>query len=400
MTAKRVLPFIVIAQFLCTSLWFAGNAVMDQLIYHFQLSQDALGHLTSAVQFGFILGTLFYAIFTLADRFSPSRLFMVSALLGALANALPLFAVEQYAGLLLSRFLTGFFLAGIYPVGMKLAADYFEKGLGKALGWLVGALVFGTAFPHLLRGLDLGYSWQTVLGFTSLLAISGGLTIGLLVPDGPYRKGLARFDATALLRVFKHPPFRAAAFGYFGHMWELYAYWAFVPVFLKAYSDLQQTPPVSTSLASFFIIAIGGLGCILAGLFSQRIGSKKVAAFALASSGLCCLISPLGFQLPFSLLLIFLLIWGFMVVADSPMFSTLVAQHAPAENKGTALTIVNCIGFAITIVSIQLLNSLFLLLPADFLFVPLAAGPMFGLISLLGIKRKKPPFIAMEGFKA
>lgn len=399
MTARRVLPLIVTAQFLCASIWFAGNAVMDQLIYQFQLSQDALGHLTSAVQFGFILGTLFYAFFTLADRFSPSRLFLVSALLGALANALPLFAVDNDIGLLLSRFLTGFFLAGIYPVGMKLAADYFEQGLGKALGWLVGALVLGTAFPHLLQGLNLGYSWQAVLGLTSLLAVSGGLVIGLLVPNGPYRKGLARFDAGALVRVFAHPPFRAAAFGYFGHMWELYAFWAFVPVYLTAYSRLQQQHTLSASLSSFSIIAIGGLGCFLAGFFSQKLGSKKVAALALTSSGLCCLLSPLAIQLPLALLLLFLLLWGLMVVADSPMFSTLVAQQAPAENKGTALTIVNCIGFAITIFSIQLLNSLFSLLDTAFLFLPLAVGPAFGLIALLRIKSKKPPLVSKEGFQ-
>lgn len=391
---KIIIPLIVTAQFLCTSLWFAGNAVVNEIKTAFHLTDHATGLLTSSVQLGFISGTLLFAVLTIADRFSPSRVFMICALAGALAN-LGLYLVATDLGTLLTfRFITGVCLAGIYPVGMKIAADYHQKGLGKALGWLVGALVLGTAFPHLLKALTQGVSWYVVIFITTGCAVAGGLMIGGFVPDGPYRKKVTQPDFRAFFSVFKKPDFRAAAFGYFGHMWELYAFWAFVPALLVSYLQAHPRTEYPVSLTSFFIIAAGSAGCAIGGYFAERFGSDKVAFATLATSGLCCLLSPWFTDLPLILFLFILLVWGTSVVTDSPQFSTLVATTAPSEAKGTALTIVNSIGFFITIFSIQLLDFLVNSAYAPYAYLALALGPLFGLRSLLPLFKKQQKVIS------
>ncbi len=245
-----VLPLIVFSQFCGTSLWFASNGVLADLTATFQLGPSALGHLTSAVQFGFISGTLLFSLLTVADRFPPSRVFFLSALLGALANLSMAWEGNTFSTLLLLRFVTGFFLAGIYPVGMKIASDYYQKGLGTSLGYLVGALVVGTAFPHLLSTGVFGISWKSVLLITSATATLGGISMWIL-PDGPFRRPMPKPEFTALVRVFQSRDFRSAAFGYFGHMWELYAFWAFVPLMLKKYGDLNPETELPIALWSF-----------------------------------------------------------------------------------------------------------------------------------------------------
>lgn len=379
----RVLIIIVFAQFCCTSLWFAGNAVIDDLIPHFGLPAGSMGHLTSVVQFGFISGTLVFAVLTIADRFSPSLVFFLSAIAGGICNLAVVFEWNTFPSLLFFRFMTGFFLAGIYPVGMKIASDYAQKGLGKSLGYLVGALVVGTAFPHLLNGFSVELPWRMVFVITTSLAIFGGVLIWLFVPNGPYRAPSTRFDISSFMRVFKNRPFRSAAFGYFGHMWELYAFWAFVPVMLSAYNRMHPGASLQVSLLSFFIIGLGGLACVAGGYISLAAGTKRTAFAALLLSGLCCLLSPLAFlQGSAPMFVSFLLFWGLVVIADSPLFSTLVALNARPEVRGTALTIVNCIGFAITIVSIQLLVFAGGMIEEKFLFLLLVPGPLFGLIGL------------------
>ena len=378
-----ILSIIVLSQFCCTSIWFASNAVMGDLISKFNLSSQALGHLTSAVQLGFIIGTLTFALMMISDRFSPSKVFFISALLAALFNGLLILGENNFLTLFLLRFLAGFSLAGIYPVGMKIAADYFEKTLGKALGFLVGALVLGTAFPHFLKGSSIGLSWsETILG-TSLLSIIGGLLMFLLVRDGPYRKAGKKIKLNAFFKIFSNKPFRAAAFGYFGHMWELYAFWAFVPIILSFEINNLVQKPFNLSITSFYIIAIGSMACILAGYLSQKIGSYKTAVISLSISTICCIASPVVLlYLPFAVRIVFLFVWGMFVISDSPMFSSLVAQNAEPELKGSALTIVNCVGFAITIVSIQVLSFLFNLTQSPFVFILLGLGGLFGLYNL------------------
>lgn len=374
--SKVLLSIIVFSQFAGTSLWFAGNAIINDIQ---PASSGGFANITSIVQFGFIAGTLIFSLFTIADRFSASKVFFFSSLIAAIANLLLVWLAKDVNWLLVLRFITGFFLAGIYPVGMKIAAEHFPHKLGNALGFLVGALVLGTAFPHVLRSQLQGLNWQNVLWFTSALAFTGGVLILVFVP---HTSSLAknRFQFNTAFVIFRSSNFRAAAFGYFGHMWELYTFWAFVPFILKTYSNINSAA-INIPLWSFIIIASGCFGCIIGGLISQKAGSKAVAFCALLASGICCLFSPFIFHFPSTLFQILLIIWGFTVVADSPQFSTLVAQSASAENKGTALTIVTCIGFAITIASIQLLKYVSGSLQENSL-VLLFAGPLFGLILL------------------
>jgi len=380
---KRILPIIVLSQCCCTSLWFAGNAVMGDLAGNFNLGPGALGHLTTAVQVGFVAGTLFFALLTISDRFAPSKVFFASALAGALCNLAITREGNIYASVATLCFLTGFFLAGIYPVGMKIAADYYERGLGKSLGFLVGALVIGTAFPHVLKGLPGALPWKLVLIATSGLAVSGGLLMLAFVPNGPYRKPGQKPDLTAFWKVFGDRHFRSAAFGYFGHMWELYAFWAFVPVILATYVSLHPSAGLNVPILSFLVIGIGGPACMAAGYLSQRWGVKNTAFAALLLSGICCVVSPLAFSTDSAFVFSgFLLFWGAVVVADSPMFSTLVAQNAPAAFKGTALTIATCVGFAITILSIQLLNALKGAVDPRYIYATLVVGPVLGLAGL------------------
>ncbi|MBD0833602.1 MFS transporter [Aestuariibaculum sediminum] len=385
---KFILPIIVIAQFFCTSLWFAGNAVLGDLVKSFNLDTTVVGHLTSAVQFGFIIGTLIFALFTVSDRYSPSKVFLFCALLGACFNLGTTLNGNSFINIVLFRFLTGFCLAGIYPVGMKIAADYFEKGLGKSLGFLVGALVLGTALPHLLKDLTHVYSWRVVMLSTSLLSVIGGLLMVVFVPDGPFRKPGTKLDLTATFSVFKNTNFRAAAFGYFGHMWELYTFWAFVPFIIQTYININQTTSFNISLITFFVIGIGSLSCIIGGYISNNKGSQYVAFHSLLCSGLCCLLSPFIFMLNEYLFIIYLLFWGIVVIADSPQFSTLVAQNTSYDTKGTALTIVNCIGFAVTIISIQLVSSLQNTINPKFIYLILILGPILGLIALKQMPKK------------
>jgi MFS family permease len=385
-----ILPAIIFSQFAGTSLWFAGNAVLGDLQRQWGLPAEALGYLTSAVQLGFIAGTLVFAVLAVADRWSPRLVFFACSLLGALFNLGAYAAADGYASLLAMRFLTGFFLAGIYPVGMKIATGWYRSDLGNALGFLVGALVLGTAFPHLIRGLGQAWPWETVVATVSVLAALGGVLMLLLVPDGPYLAKGAKFDSGALAVVFRSRPFRASAFGYFGHMWELYAFWAFVPLVLTAHLSHGQATDYNVPLWTFLVIAAGGAGCVAGGLVSLRAGSAPVAFTQLASSGFCCAISPLLFHAPTAVFLAFLVFWGIVVVGDSPQFSALNAHHAPREWVGSALTIGNSIGFAITIASIQLLNFCAGFLNPAYLLLLLTPGPVLGLIALRPLLRPAP----------
>lgn len=357
------------------------------------LEPDFLAHLTSAIQFGFITGTLVFAIFSISDRFSPSLVFFVSSVLAGLFNLGICINSIVPTEMLLFRFFTGFFLAGIYPVGMKIASDYYRTGLGQSLGFLVGALVLGTAFPHLLKNFINAFPWEYVLYSTTILSFIGGLCILTFVPNGPYHEAGQKIKLTAFTIGFKNKNFRSAAFGYFGHMWELYTFWAFVPIMLSAYNNYYPGTNLNVSLLSFLFIASGGVACILNGTLSERFGLKKVAILSLFISFFCCIISPLFlFSNSTFLFISFLFIWGLSVVADSPLFSTLVATNSPTESRGTSLTIVNCIGFFITIVSIQLVNFLSGKINAQYIYMLLAIGPILGLIALLGNKTAPEKF--------
>ncbi len=382
---RYLLPVITLAQLLSTSLWFAVNGVMPDLQRGLGFSDSAIGWLTSSIQLGFIAGTLCFSVLMISDRFSMRWVFLVCALLGAGFNlaaiVLPSLPVESRgAALIALRFATGFCLAGIYPVGMKLASSWYQKGLGAALGFLVGALVVGTALPHLLRALGASWAWQNVMIVTSALAVAGGLLVAWLAPDGPHLLRGARISPKALLVIVRDPKVRASAFGYFGHMWELYAFFVLTPVMIAAYLNTSVSRAVS--LLSFYVIAVGGVGCVLGGLVARRYGSARVAAFLLACSGLCALLSPWMRDAPWWLFAIWLLVWGTTVSADSPQFSTLTAQNAPREVVGSVLTFVNCLGFMITVISIQLMTELSLKYSPWPVLPLLAIGPALGVLAM------------------
>jgi len=377
-----ILPVIIISQFAGGSLWFSGNAILNDLIREWGISIHALGYLTSAVQLGFISGTFLFAYFTISDRYSPRNIFFICSLSGSLANSFILLMTGELFPLILLRFMTGFFLAGIYPVGMKIAAGWYREGLGKALGFLVGALVLGTAFPHILKATELKMNWEIVLMTTSLISLSGGFAMLIMVPDGPYIKKGAPFNSKALLSLFTIRDLRSAAFGYFGHMWELYTLWAFIPLFLTGYIIIHPDREFNVPLWSFIIIAIGFFGCSVGGIISLKKGSAPVAFYQLALSGVCCLLSPMFFFLPVHLFLLVMIIWGITVVGDSPQYSAVIAKNAPEKLVGSALTLVNCIGFFLTVISIQFLDMMTLWIDTQYLFLLLLPGPLTGLYSM------------------
>ncbi|UWX53710.1 MFS transporter [Maribacter litopenaei] len=381
----HILPTVIIAQFACTSPWFAGNTIIDELIIKTGPGKEIIGWVLSSVQLGFIIGTLLFGLLMIVDRLAPSKVFMICAFCAALSNLILIFPNLTSYTLLFARFSTGFFLAGIYPVGMKIAADYYEKGLGKALGFLVGALVLGTAFPYLLNGTDWGKNYEIVIQVTTWITTLGGLLLYLLVPNGPFRLPSKRIQLDVAPKLFKNIRFKKAALGYFGHMWELYAFWAFTPIAISFYNSITGSE-ILVPLWTGIIIGIGSVSCGLGGIISEKIGSRKVAVRALIISGICCLLSPVLFKLPPVQFLMVWSLWGFAVTADSPQLSKLVAVSATGEIKGTALTLTTCIGFGITIVSIQLLSYLQHIIGINYLFLVLAVYPALGVWHLIRLK--------------
>ena len=371
-----ILTVLVLAQFMGTSLWFAGNAAAPEL--ESLLGQSGLvPMITSAVQLGFIVGTFFYAVFQLADRYSPSQVFLWSSLAAGAVNVALLFVPLQLDWILGSRFLTGFFLGGIYPVGMKIAADYTKDGLGVALGFLVGALVVGTAFPFLIQGLELDVSYRVLILVPAGLACLGGLLVGIGIPDGPYRKPNPALNFSLIPQLARNKALQGAAGGYFGHMWELYTFWAFLPLLLSFLTQ-NTLSPATQSMWTFVLIGIGGISCAVGGLISQKLGSGTVAMASLIGSGACGLILWVFPEFAFWAPISFLFVWGLLLSPDSPQFSTLVAQSVAPEHRGTALTLVNGLGFGLTIVSIQFTQHLAGFLSPNQFIGLLCIGPVVG----------------------
>ena len=374
------LAVIVIAQLFGTSLWFSANSAGDDLMRSWALQTADIGRLTIAVQLGFILGTLGFSLSGLADRFAASRIFAVCALLGAAANAGFALLAHGLGEGLAWRFVVGLALAGVYPLGMKLVVSWVPQHAGAALAWLVGMLTLGTALPHGVRALDVGWGWQATLLVSSVLALLAAVMIALL-GDGPHlarRAGAPRLRLGEGLYALREPRFRASAFGYFGHQWELYAFWTLVPLLVTAARGAAAGSP---SGPAFAVIGIGAAGCVLGGVLSRRIGSARVAAVALAVSALCCAIYPFATGWPPLLLAALMLVWGASVVADSPHFSALSARACAPESVGSALAFQNAIGFAITMASIELTTRLWPLIGDRVAWV-LLPGPVLGLIAL------------------
>jgi len=382
-----ILPLIVLAQFLGTSTWFAGNAILPAVQQQWGLDEQALAPLTNSVQWGFISGALLFAVLAMADRISPRMLFWACSSLCGLSSIAIASWAETIDQLLWLRFFSGMMLAGIYPVGMKIATGWYPDGLGRALGYLIGALVLGTATPHLLTSLP-DISWRQVMAMVGGAALVGGLIILLFVPDGPALFKGAPLNFRALGEIVRCRPLRSAVGGYLGHCWELYAVWALAPIWLTGWAALHDTE-LNPAFWTFLIIASGAVGCVVAGGWSSRFGSRAVAEKMLLISGGCCLLSPLMIFAPLWIVLPFWLIWGFTVVADSAQFSALSAQSAPPAIVGSALTLINAGGYAVTALAVELLAVMLSTLPVEWLAWLLLPGPLLGIWSLRGLKSQQ-----------
>ena len=381
----HALALLSFAELLGMSLWFSAAAVVPALRVEWNLSDANVSWLTIAVQLGFVCGTLLSALLNLPDLFSVRYLIAISAFAGALTNA----AFGAYAhdaqSAIVFRFLTGLFLAGVYPPGMKIMATWFQRGRGMALGVLVGALTLGKASPYLVNGVG-SANWRQNIFFISLLALAGGFIVLLFVRDGPYAVPAAKFNWKQAIAVFSNRGVRLANFGYFGHMWELYAMWAWIPVMIRASLLTRQTTSSLAEFASFLVIGCGAAGCVAGGIIADRVGRTLVTSWAMAISGSCCLV--IGFLFggnPFLLLLV-AAIWGATVIADSAQFSACVTELGDPQYVGTALTIQTCIGFLLTTVSIQLVPYFVRAVGWQYAFAILAPGPLLGVIAMLRLR--------------
>lgn len=394
--ARYAIAIVAFAQLFGTSLWFSANSAAWDLIREWGISVADIGWLTNAVQAGFILGTFLIAATGLADRFKASSIFVCAAILGAAFNFCFAWLATDLSEALVYRFLVGMSLAGIYPIGMKLVIQWAPDQAGQALARLVAMLTLGTALPYALNGLFNALAWQAIISFSSVLALIAAALVFKLGDASQAQKNKVLQQTTSrpkaiqkksgTFAVFKIAKFRAAAVGYFGHMWELYAFWAMLPLFIQKSGIPEKLGIPNVALLSFAVIASGAIGCLLGGYVARQRGSADAALGALWISGLSCLAFVVGWRfLPAWGLLTILVIWSISVIADSPQFSALSAQACPPEKLGAALAIQNAIGFAITIVSITLTSYAFDFIGLDAAWI-LLIGPVLGLVGFYSIR--------------
>ncbi|TCP55336.1 sugar phosphate permease [Tamaricihabitans halophyticus] len=378
------LGLIAAVQVLGMAMWFSASAVVPSLQSEWGISEVAAVWLTAAVQLGFVLGAVISALLNLPDRFAPQRLAACAALGAAVTTAAVPLLADGLATAVLLRLAVGMFLAGVYPVGMKLMASWFgSAGRGFALGVLVGALTLGSSLPHLVNGLaDL--EWRGVLYVSAAIGVAAAVLAVSLVRPGPLLGAAARHRPRYVLEMFRERGPLLANLGYFGHMWELYALWTWLPSFLAASAGLSST---EVGVTAFLVIGVAGVaGCLLGGWASDRFGRPPAARIALLISGACCLAAPLIFIAPWPVQLAVLLLWGLAVIADSGVFSTVLSEVADQRYVGTALTAQTALGFLLTVVTINIVPIMANIVGWQYAFLVLAPGPLLGAVAMRALR--------------
>ena len=382
---RRALTLLSVTLVFSMATWFSASAVIPELREVWTLSDTAAAWLTIAVQIGFVAGALVSSVLNVSDIVSPRHVILGGSMGAAAANLVLLVADGGTLGIPL-RFATGFFLAGVYPPALKLMATWFRKGRGVALGVLVGALVVGNGMPHLVNGLG-GLDWRIVIWATSALTVLGGIVAEVAVAEGPFPFPRATFDPRQIGRVFRNRGVRLASFGYFGHMWELFAVYAwFLVFFTQQLITRGDAVGSAAAFATFSYFAAGGLGCWIGGILGDRWGRTRTTALMMGLSASCCVLIGVLFGGPTWLVLLLSLVWGFTVVADSAQFSTMVTEVADQSYVGTALTLQLAVGFTLTVVTIWLIPLVEDAVGWRWAFAILAPGPILGALAMLRLR--------------
>ena len=388
MDAKwRTILLLSVAELLGMAVWFSASAVVSSLAAAWALDDAGRAWLTMSVQAGFVIGALISSLLNLSDLIPAPRLIAASSVLAALSTFLiPLFATGLALALVL-RVLTGIFLAGVYPVGMKIITTWTQKDRGLGIGLLVGALAIGSAFPHLLNAFGGIRDWKQVMVWASALAALGGLISFFFIHEGPYKRPSPKFNWKYAGEIFRQRELLLANAGYLGHMWELYAMWAWIAVFLSASFKVTGLSNAWASAVTFAVISMGGLGSLLAGQWADRVGRTTVTILSLIVSGVCCLTAGLLFGRNPILLTTVCLVWGFAIVADSAQFSAAISELCRAEYTGTALTLQTSLGFLLTLVTIRMIPAVQGHVGWTWAFAFLAIGPALGTWAMAALRR-------------